>query len=276
MQTGNVRNRGIELSIGYTDKFGSFGYSTNVTYTANENKILRMARGYVNPIDKSTFDITELTLTEAGGVYLREGGSIGDVYVKGILQRDRNKMLVEEGGGYQIDRSQRIKIGSANPDYTIGWRNDFNWKGLNLGLLFNVRVGGIVTSQTQAYLDAYGVSKESLKARENGGVWVDGVQYDAEKYYNTIGGQNLMAYYAYSATNVRLQEASLSYTFPKKWFGNVINRLTVAAIGRNLLMIYRKAPFDPEMVSSPGTYNRGDFFMPPSLRNVGFSVTIDF
>lgn len=276
VQTGNVRNRGIELSIGYNDKFGSFGYSTNVTYTANENKILRMARGYVNPIDKSTFDITELTLTEAGGVYLREGGSIGDIYVKGILQRDRNKMLVEEGGGYQIDRSQRIKIGSANPDYTIGWRNDFSWKGFNLGLLFNVRVGGVVTSQTQAYLDAYGVSKESLKARENGGVWVDGVQYDAEKYYNTIGGQSLMAYYAYSATNVRLQEASLSYTFPKKWFGNVINRLTVAAIGRNLWMIYRKAPFDPEMVSSTGTYNRGDFFMPPSLRNVGFSVKIDF
>lgn len=276
VQTGNVRNRGIEFSIGYNDKFGSFGYSTNVTYTANENKILRMARGYMNPIDKTTFDITEITLEEAGGVYLREGGSIGDVYVKGILQRDRNKMLVEEGGGYKVDRSQRIKIGSVNPDYTIGWRNDFNWKDFNLGLLFNVRVGGIVTSQTQAFLDAYGVSKESFKAREAGGVWIDGKQYDAEKYYNTVGGQNLTAYYAYSATNVRLQEASLSYTLPKKWFGNVIDRLTVAAIGRNLLMIYRKAPFDPEMVSSTGTYNRGDFFMPPSLRNVGFSVKIDF
>lgn len=276
VQTGNVRNRGIELSIGFNDKFGAFGYSTNVVYTANQNKILRMARGYVNPIDKSTFDITELTLAEAGGVYLREGGSIGDVYVKGILQRDRNHQLVEEGGGYKIDRSQRIKIGSVNPDYTIGWRNDFSWKGFNLGLLFNVRVGGIVTSYTQAYMDAYGVSKESFKARENGGVWVDGVQYDAEKYYNTVGGQNLMAYYTYSATNIRLEEASLSYTLPKKWFGNVIQRMTIATIGRNLLMIYRKAPFDPEMVSSTGTYNRGDFFMPPSLRNVGFSVKIDF
>lgn len=276
VQTGNVRNRGIELSIGFNDKFGAFGYSTNVVYTTNENKILRMARGYVNPIDNSTFDITELSLAEAGGVYLREGGSIGDVYVKGILQRDRNHQLVEEGGGYKIDRSQRIKIGSVNPDYTIGWRNDFSWKGFNLGLLFNVRVGGIVTSYTQAYLDAYGVSKESFKARENGGVWVDGVQYDAEKYYNTVGGQNLMAYYTYSATNIRLEEASLSYTLPKKWFGNVIQRMTVATIGRNLLMIYRKAPFDPEMVSSTGTYNRGDFFMPPSLRNIGFSVKIDF
>lgn len=276
VQTGNVRNRGIELSIGFNDKFGAFGYSTNVVYTTNENKILRMARGYVNPIDNSTFDITELSLAEAGGVYLREGGSIGDVYVKGILQRDRNHQLVEEGGGYKIDRSQRIKIGSVNPDYTIGWRNDFSWKGFNLGLLFNVRVGGIVTSYTQAYMDAYGVSKESFKARENGGVWVDGVQYDAEKYYNTVGGQNLMAYYTYSATNIRLEEASLSYTLPKKWFGNVIQRMTIATIGRNLLMIYRKAPFDPEMVSSTGTYNRGDFFMPPSLRNVGFSVKIDF
>ena len=82
---------------------------------------------------------------------------------------------------------------------------------------------------------------------------MNGTQYDAEKYYTTIGGEQLMAYYAYKATNIRLQEASLSYTLPGKWFGNVINRLTVSAIGRNLWMIYNKAPFDPEMTSSTGT-----------------------
>lgn len=274
VQTGNVRNSGVELSVGFHDKFGSFDYSTNVTYTANQNKIEQMARGFVNPIDHSISDITELNLSEAGGAYLREGGSIGDVYTQGILQRGKDGKLIEEGNGYKIDRTQRIKIGSTNPDCTLGWRNEFGWKGFNLGLLFNVRIGGIVNSTTQALMDAYGVSKESFLARENGGVWFEGNQYDSERYYTTVSG--LSAYYTYSATNIRLQEVNLSYTFPKKWFKNVINRLTVAAIGSNLLMIYCKAPFDPEQVASTGTYTRGDFFMPPSQRNVGFSVKIDF
>lgn len=101
---------------------------------------------------------------------------------------------------------------------------------------------------------------------------MDGTQYDAEKYYTTIGGEQLMAYYAYKATNIRLQEASLSYTLSDKWSGNVINRLTVSVIRRNLRMVYNKAPFDSEMTSSTGTYNREDVFMPPSLRSVGFSA----
>lgn len=275
VQAGNVRNRGVELSIGYNDVFGKLGYATNLTYAANDNKIIKMVHNYVNPIDHSVFSIVELTLEEAGEVYLREGGSMGDVYVQGILQRDRNNSLIEEGDGYKVDRSQRIKVGSVNPDYNVGWRNEFSWNNFNFSFLINARVGGVVTSGTQAFMDAYGVSKETFIARENGGVWLNGKRYDSEKYYNTVGGQNLMAYYVYDATNIRLQEANLSYTFPKKWLGNVVNKLTISAIGRNLWMIYNKAPFDPEMTSSTGTYNRGDFFMPPSLRSFGFSVKFE-
>lgn len=275
VQAGKVRNKGIELSLGYNDRFGKVGYATNLTYTANRNKIMKMVHDYKNPSDGSLFSITELTLQDKGGVYLREKDAIGDVYVKGILARGKDGKLIEEEGGYKVDRSQRIKIGSVNPDFSIGWRHNVTWNNLTLDLLFNGRFGGIVTSSTQAFLDDYGVSKDTYKARQNGGVWVNGTQYDAEKYYTTIGGEQLMAYYAYKATNIRLQEASLSYTLPGKWFGNVINRLTVSAIGRNLWMIYNKAPFDPEMTSSTGTYNRGDVFMPPSLRSVGFSVKIE-
>ncbi len=134
------------------------------------------------------------------------------------------------------------------------------------------RFGGIVTSQTQAFMDAFGVSKVSAEARDNGGVMLDGHRYDAERYYNTVGGQGLMSYYTYDATNVRLQELSLTYSLPKKWLGDVFNNATISFVGRNLFMFYRKAPFDPDMNGSTGTYNRSDFFMAPSLRNLGFSI----
>ena len=274
VQAGDVRNRGLEMAIGYNDKFGDFGISSNVTYTMNRNKIVEMVRNYKNPIDGTFFDIKELTLKEEGGVYLREGDQIGDVYVQGILQRDREGNLIPEGNSFKVDKTQRIKVGSSNPKYTVGWRNDFSYKNFNLGLLFNARVGGIVSSTTQAFLDEYGVSKESGDARDAGAVLVDGKEYDPYMYYNTIGGQRLGAYYTYSATNVRLQEASLSYSLPGKYLNNVVNKVTFSLIGRNLFMIYNKAPFDPEMTSSTGTYAKGDYFMPPSLRNIGFSVKI--
>ena len=49
----------------------------------------------------------------------------------------------------------------------------------------------------------------------------------------------------------RLQELSLGYTLPRKWFRNKMV-LTVSFVGRNLWMIYCKAPFDPEAVASTG------------------------
>lgn len=272
VQAGNVRNRGVEMSLGYDDTFGKFRYGTNVTFSRNENKIIEMVHDYINPIDNTTITITELTLQEAGGVYLREGDSMSDMYVQGILQRGRDGKLVPEGNGFKVDKSQRLKIGSADPDFTIGWYNNFVYKNISLGVLVTGRFGGIVTSATQAFMDEYGVSKESADARNNGGVMVDGALYDAERYYGTVGGQRLGAYYTYDATNVRLQELSLTYALPKQWLGDVLNNVNVSLIGRNLIMFYREAPFDSDLTSSTGTYNRGDYFMPPSLRNIGFSV----
>lgn len=85
VQAGKVRNKGIELSLGYNDRFGKVGYATNLTYTANRNKIMKMVHDYKNPSDGSLFSITELTLQDKGGVYLREKDAIGDVYVKASL-----------------------------------------------------------------------------------------------------------------------------------------------------------------------------------------------
>ena len=62
---------------------------------------------------------------------------------------------------------------------------------------------------------------------------------------------NLDAYNVYSATNVRLQEASLGYTFPNSWFkGTPFHSVNLSVYGTNLWMIYNKAPFDPELTAS--------------------------
>ena len=136
----------------------------------------------------------------------------------------------------------------------------------------------ICYSATQANLDLYGVSEASAAARDAGGVLINGREMvDAQKWYQAIGSQSgLPQYYLYSATNVRLQELSLGYTFPRKWFRNKLG-LTVSFVGRNLWMIYCKAPFDPEAVASTGLNYQGiDYFMMPSMRSLGFNVKFQF
>lgn len=144
--------------------------------------------------------------------------------------------------------------------------------------MISARLGGVVFSRTQAMLDDFGVSEATAEARDLGYVLVNGNdQINPEAWYRGIGSGDAVAqYYTYSATNVRLQEASIGYTFPRKMLGDVCD-LTISLVGRNLWMLYCKAPFDPENVASTNNFYQGiDYFMMPSTRNIGCSVTLKF
>lgn len=157
----------------------------------------------------------------------------------------------------------------------MGWNLGFGYKGINLNMTFTGRIGGIVISETQSVLDAAGVSKVSADVRDAGGVQINQAKVSAQTYYQTIQGTS--AYYTYNATNVRLGELSLSYTLPRKWFENKVG-MTVGLVGKNLWMIYCKAPFDPELTTSASSnfYQGFDAYMLPSTRNVGFNVKFTF
>ena len=86
----------------------------------------------------------------------------------------------------------------------------------------------------------------------------------------------MLSHYVYSMTNVRLRELTLGYDLPSRWFNDKVG-MTVSLVGRNLWMISNKAPFDPEITASTGTYYQGlDYFMQPSSRTIGFSVRLQF
>ena len=274
IQAGDIRNRGVELALGYEDNISkNISFSTNLTYTRNVNRVMELVKGYKNPIDGTVFDINVLTSPK----YMRPGDSMNDIFVQGILVKGKDGRFIEEGDGYRIDRSQRVKVGSSAPDFMMGWNNTLNLYGVNVSFLISARVGGNVSSSTQAMMDGYGVSKVTADARDAGAVVIDGQSYDPKRYYTTIGLNRLGAYYLYDATNIKLQELSIGYTLPKKWFGKVISNASVSLIARNLLTIYRAAPYDSDMAGGTGTYSAGgDNFMPPSMRSVGFSLNLGF
>ena len=141
---------------------------------------------------------------------------------------------------------------------------------------------------TQTQYPAYHLKPERTKSFEVGLTMrflkhfnLDFTYYNSHTSNQTFdpqisGGNSIPQFYTYSATNVRLQEASIGYTIPREVLRNVCE-ITVSIVGRNLWMLYNKAPFDPESIATTGNYYQGiDYFMMPSLRNVGFNLRFKF
>lgn len=282
LQTGSVRNIGVEASFGYNHSWRSFTWDSNFTFSWNKNEITSLADNAINPITGESLNLDRLEIKGLGKAkyILKKGGTLGDLYTTSRLKHNEKGFIdIDDAGQVSVlDSGSEIFLGTVFPKYNLAWRNDLSYKGLHLGFLLSGRIGGIVYSATQANLDFYGVSKSSAASRDAGGVIVNGREsVDSQNWFQTIGAQSgLPQYYTFSATNFRLQELSFGYTLPGKWFKDKCF-LTISAVGHNLLMIYCKAPFDPESIASTGNNYQGiDYFMMPSLRSMGVNFKLDF
>ncbi len=283
LNAGQVDNKGIEASLSYNSTiFKKLQWTSTATFSLNRNKIIQLIGDYKDPVTGVSTKLDSLAIGGTGNylMVIQKGGSIGDIYVNTLKTDDHGRIFFDPTAQTIVPSPNNyVKAGSANPRYNIGFNNSFSFGNFSLSFLADARIGGVGVSATQAILDAFGVSKTSAEARDNGGVLINGTKIPAQEYYSVVGGgvSGIGSLYVYSATNVRLREATLGYTLPGKWCKNKIKAITISATGHNLFMFYNKAPFDPESTASTSTYFQGiDYFRQPSLRSVGFSARIQF
>ena len=186
------------------------------------------------------------------------------------------------------DKLYNRYVGNMNSNVQMGWTNTVTYKDFSLSFLVNGRIGGKVVSLTEGYLDNLGLSQNSADARvkaEANNWIVNGMQLMAlpdgsgnyvpvKNYYEGIGGSKNPLEYIYSATNFRLRELSLGYTF-KNLLGNGRN-LNLSFIARNLFFIYKNSPVDPDVSLSTGNgMSAFEVFNMPSARSYGFSLKLN-
>lgn len=282
INAGRIDNKGIEASVAFNQDIASVKWSSNVVFSLNRNKIDQLLPATNVSEIGQTFSQDTVDLGGSTGykMLLTKGGRMGDIYVN-TLKVDEHGYIYVNATSQMVegDQNRYIKAGNANPDFNLGWRNGFSYKGIDVSVLVAGRFGGVGVSVTQAIMDAYGVSEASANARDNGGVLVNGYSIPVQPYYQTVGGgtSGIGARYVYSATNIRLGEASIGYNIPITKYYKWVKGFNVSLIGRNLFMFYNKAPYDPENTANTGTYYQGiDYFMQPSLRNIGFSARLQF
>jgi len=282
VNAGRIDNKGIEATVNLNQRIGPVDWNSTLIYSLNRNEIVELLHSYYNQETGETVSLDSLDMggTASCKMILVEGGSMGDLYVN-TLKIDEHGYIYVNPTNFSVaaDQNRFVKAGNTNPKYILGFRNNFSYKGINLSFLINARVGGVGVSVTQAVMDAFGTSEASAKARDNGGAMVNGFKIPAQQYYQIVGGgtSGIGSMYVYSATNVRLAELSLGYEIPINKYINWIKGINVSVIGRNLIMFYNKAPFDPEATANTGTYYQGmDYFMQPSLRSYGFDIRFRF
>ncbi len=282
VNAGDIQNRGWELTVDATPVLTpDFTWKTSLNFSSNRNKIKELHE-----------ELKELvygpsSFSSSYAMKLVKGGSIGDIYGKAFVRDAEGNIVYQTEGDHKglpavEGEGNTIKVGNANPRFIMGWNHTFSYKGFSLYFLLDWRYGGKILSQTQAEMDLYGVSQVTALARDRGYVILEGQQIDNVKgfYKNIVGGRaGVTEYYMYDATNLRLREVSLNYTFPKKWMQKtkVLKDLQLAFVARNLCFLYKKAPFDPDLVLSTGNDNQGiEVFGMPTTRSLGFTVKCEF
>jgi len=280
VNAGLVNNKGVELTLNGTPiAKGDFRWNIDMNFARNVNKLVEL-----------TPTLKTLALTQDFMVFQRavEGEPLGQMYSRGY-QRDANgNVIVGANGLPLITPGTTVDIGNSRPDWTGGLSNTFNYKSFSVSALITARVGGNVSSFTNAIIYADGNVAETLDGRlayvfpgVNAAGTANTVGTTAEQYWKFVGGRNTPVgeVWSYSATNVRLREASISYALPKNLFKKApFQAASVSLVGRNLLFIVNKAKgFDPESTAGATNTSVGqEGFSLPSTRQIGLNLNLSF
>lgn len=289
VNSGAIRNKGIELSVNGTPlKSSNFSWDINVNYTRNRNEVLELYSG-VDNIILGTFQ-GSLTINAS----LHE--PYGTIHGSDYTYLNGQKIVNADNGRYVKSSTNNITIGNINPDWIGGVTNKFSYKGFALSFLIDVKQGGDVFSTDLYYGLSTGIYPETAAnndlgnpirsaVADGGGLIRPGVNPDGKVNATRASAVNYGGFgyryapdaaFVYDASYVKLREASLGYSFPKKMFNNgVIKGVDLSVIGRNLWIIHKNLPYaDPEEGFSSGNLQGIQTGAYPSVRSIAFNVKV--
>jgi TonB-linked SusC/RagA family outer membrane protein len=304
INAGKIKNWGYEVMLNIQGiKSKNFRWTTDFNFSANRSKVVELRDGLTN------FVMASRRVT----VEARVGERMGDLYGIGFARAqntDANapyydasgkfagQMVFDAGNGRPVRTTNRIKLGNYNPDFLLGIMNSFNYKGVNVSFLFDIRSGGVLYSETQTVGREGGIIEESLEGRQDGydltkagngvigkGVtFVNGVPQEntkkvaAREWHSAwTGGRGIAEGVMYDASFVKLRELQIGYTIPDKFWGKIpLKSVNVSLVGRNLLLWDNVPHVDPENMSySGGTALPGIENMAiPSSRSYGININV--
>ena len=291
---GKVRTEGVEIIAGLipiiTDKF-------RWTTTFNFSKSVATVEDLPQDDGRLTLGLSRIYDSANQTVFFQveEGGRVGDFYGTGYLKNENGDFILTDDGRYIADNNLQ-KLGNYNPDFMLGWNNQFSYGNWNLSFLFDWRQGGEIVSRTRALGNVGGQLAETA-FRPEGGIIAQGVvntgtaenpnyipnttAVTAESYYRQFYDRNHEENNIYDASYLKLRQFSVGYTFKlNDGFIGLKEGVDVnlSLVGRNLFAITENPHFDPEQLAVQGqSFVSGVEDMSyATTRSIGFKAGFNF
>jgi len=299
LNSGLVRNQGIEISLGVTPvKTKDFQWDIEGNISKNENELVRL-----NP-EIQTYMLEGNSFYYFWYIKANEGRPLGEITTMARWKRNEDGKLILRpttsaswGGGWQpsYDLNNEKVVGNFQPDWTGGFSTDLKYKNIRLAASFDFMIGGQIVSWTNMWSAGSGTSKFSAEKNDKGvnvrepiskggGVRVDGVDEDgkpvtaymnAYQYYHYLANYDLDQW-VYDRSYVKMRELSLTYDFPKnllKKAGIGLNDASISFVANNPWLIYSACPnVDPSEAGS----NWLEGGQAAATRSFGFTVKLGF
>lgn len=293
INAGDIENSGVELTLtGSPIKKNDLTWDVTLNYARNVNTVVTL-----HPDIKQTFISSGFVRT--AGVLVKEGGAYGDLYADGWA-RTASGQLIMDGAGKPLVSSTQEYLGNFNPKFTIGLNNAFAFGKIRINVLVDARIGGVMTSGSDASLAFDGSSAITTAYREGGwvlpGVTLSNNEYipntspiNAETFWTTVskGRYSWGQVFTYDATNVRIREAAVGYDITIN--SQYVKKATLSIVARNLFFLAkgnaiidipgiptRKMWFDPDVNLGAGNYQGVEFGTLPSSRSIGLNLSLSF
>ncbi len=171
INAGNVQNKGVEILLSATPvRSKDFEWTTTFNFSRNKNKVIKLYPG----VQSKELDLAFGNDVRSVAIEGEEFGTITTGYAFAIDPQTGKKLLKQDGIFWRSgDFGQGVKnLGSMMEKFLLSNVNEVSYKGFNLFVQLDSKIGGKMASATHQYGSNYGSFKSTLFGRdkEHGGV----------------------------------------------------------------------------------------------------------
>ena len=309
LNSGELSNKGIEIKLNTIPvQTKNWQWDLGFNFARNSNKVLSLG-------DSEMYEVENAEWVGAAGVRVMAvvGEQLGTIMGKDYKRNEYGQIIIDPNTGLPSVSDNYTTLGNAHWKFTGGIFTNLRFKNWNLSAIFDVKVGADIYTSTLRGTYSSGRSKKTLAGRDewyrseeerlaagvesaawtptggylvegvvqvnDGGVisWVPNTRYcNPESYWGFIAN-NIPQFFVMDNSYVKIREITLSYTFPRKMVGKVLDGLTLSFVARNPLIIYKNVPnIDPDSNYNNGNGKGIEYGSLPSRRSFGFNINLKF
>ncbi|MBU3927194.1 MAG: SusC/RagA family TonB-linked outer membrane protein [Bacteroidetes bacterium] len=288
---GEVENKGVEVQLyGTPVQKANFRWDISVNWARNINEVISL---------KDSIKNLQIAALQGGlSINARVGEPYGTIQGTDYIYTNGQRTVGSNGYYLKTTTSDKV-LGNINPDFNLGINNKFSYKNWSASFLIDWQQGGSVFSLDMYYGLGTGLYEETVYTNDlgnpvrnslddGGGLILPGVYEDGTTNTTRVSGADYRVFgwsrnpnkkFVYDATYIKLREVVISYSIPQKVMAKSswIHGATFSIVGSNLWIIQKDLPHaDPEASQSSGNVQGWQSGVMPALRNVGFTVNLQF